>query len=78
MRELGIDRVHRLIADLSPDLILANRDEATTLDIDGPVVGAITIVKRGPDPAVVYSPNGPSVEVAGNRRGRRRRHHRRR
>jgi sugar/nucleoside kinase (ribokinase family) len=65
IRELGIDRVHRLLADLDPDVVLANRDEADTLDIVGPVAGAITIVKRGPDPVVVYSPTSPSVEVAG-------------
>jgi sugar/nucleoside kinase (ribokinase family) len=65
MREMGIDRVRRLLAELSPDLILANLDEATTLHIDGAIDSAVTIVKRGPDPAVVYSPNKPSVEVPG-------------
>ena len=65
IRDLGVDRVRRLLADLSPDLILANRDEATTLDIDGAIGNAVTIVKRGPDPAVVYSPNTPTVEVPG-------------
>jgi sugar/nucleoside kinase (ribokinase family) len=65
LRDMGIDRVRRLIADVRPDLILANLDEATTLHIDGTADGAVTIVKRGPDPAVVHSPNKPSVEVPG-------------
>ncbi|HYN33719.1 MAG TPA: PfkB family carbohydrate kinase, partial [Ilumatobacteraceae bacterium] len=46
-------------------LILANLDEATTLRIDGAIDSAVTIVKQGPDPAVVYSPTRPSVEVPG-------------
>ncbi|HYN34659.1 MAG TPA: carbohydrate kinase family protein, partial [Ilumatobacteraceae bacterium] len=65
MREMGIDRVRQLLADVSPDLILANLDEATTLRIDGVIDSAVTIVKQGPDPAVVYSPTRPSVEVPG-------------
>ena len=65
IRDLGIDRVYRLIADLSPDLILANLDEATTMRIDGAVGSAVTIVKQGPAPAVVHSPNKPSVQVPG-------------
>ena len=63
--EMGIDRVRHLLADLDPDVILANRDEAITLDITGPIGDAVTIVKRGPDPAVVYSPSRDAVEVAG-------------
>lgn len=63
--DMGADRVHRLLADLDPDVVLANRDEAITLDIDGPVGRAVTVVKRGPDPAVVYSPGRDAVEVAG-------------
>ena len=65
MLDMGIDRVHRLLVDLDPDVILANRDEADTLDIDGPIGDAVTIVKRGPDPAVVFAPNRDAVEVAG-------------
>ncbi len=65
MREMGIDRVRRLLADVSPDVILANLDEATTLHIDGAIDSAVTIVKRGPDPAIVHSPTKPSVEVPG-------------
>ncbi len=65
MVAMGIDRVHRLLTDLDPAVVLANRDEARTLAIDGPVGRSVTIVKRGPDPAVVYSPNHDGVEVAG-------------
>lgn len=65
MRQLGIDHVRRLIVDVSPDLIFANLDEATTLHIDGAIDGAVSVVKRGPDPAIVHSPNKPSIEVPG-------------
>ena len=63
--DMGIDRVRHLLADLHPAVILANRDEAITLDIDRPLADAVTIVKQGPNPAVVYSPNRDAVEAAG-------------
>ena len=65
MLDMGLVRVRRLLAELRPDVVLANRDEAITLDIDGPIGDAITIVKRGPDPAIVYSPTRDAVEVPG-------------
>jgi sugar/nucleoside kinase (ribokinase family) len=63
--DMGLTRVRHLLAELGADVILANRDEAVTLDIDGPLGDAVTIVKRGPDPAVVYSPGRDAVEVPG-------------
>jgi sugar/nucleoside kinase (ribokinase family) len=65
MFDMGADRLRRLLADVDPDVVLANRDEAIALDIDGPIGRAVTIVKRGPDPAVVYSPLHDAVEVEG-------------
>jgi sugar/nucleoside kinase (ribokinase family) len=63
--DMGLTRVRHLLTELHADVILANRDEAATLDIDGPLGDAVTIVKRGPDPAVVYSPGRDAVEVPG-------------
>lgn len=64
MRGVGLDEVERRLAALRPHLLLANDDEAQFLAIDGAVAGAITIVKRGPDPATVHVPGEPPVDVA--------------
>jgi len=63
MAELGIARVRSLLEELQPSVLLANADEAALLAIDGPLAGSITVVKRGPDPAVVYQPGRRPVEV---------------
>lgn len=60
--EVG-DDAHRLLELAAPDVLFANVDEASALAIDGPLFGALTVVKRGGDPAVVYLPDGSSVEV---------------
>jgi sugar/nucleoside kinase (ribokinase family) len=64
MRGVGLDEVQRRLHSLHPALLLANDDEARFLAIDGAVAGAITIVKRGPDPATVHVPGERSVDVA--------------
>ena len=55
---------------LRPGVVFANRDEAAALSIDGPVAGSVTVVKRGPDPAIVFtsdtrSTSGAGIEVPG-------------
>jgi sugar/nucleoside kinase (ribokinase family) len=67
---LGVDRVRALLDDLRPGVVFANRDEAAALSIDGPIAGSITVVKRGPDPAIVFTSDalltsGPGIEVPG-------------
>ncbi len=60
--EIGQVRMLELLESLRPDVVFANADEAQALDIDGPVAGATTVVKHGPDPVVVYIA-GESVVV---------------
>jgi sugar/nucleoside kinase (ribokinase family) len=62
---LGVDRVRALLDALRPGVVFANRDEAEALSIDGPVAGSITVVKRGPDPTTVFTPDGRGTEVPG-------------
>jgi len=63
MRAVGLDEVRRRLRALAPDLVLANDDEARTLGLGAAFAGAITVVKRGPRPAVVHTPDGRSMEV---------------
>lgn len=69
IRAFGADAVRRLLVRLRPDVLLANNDESDALAIDGPVAGAVTIVKRGAHDAIVHSPHGPPVEVPALRLG---------
>lgn len=52
--ELGHDAALALLARLRPAVVFANGDEARMLGLDGPLDGALTVVKHGPDPAVLY------------------------
>ncbi len=54
LEQLGTEHVRELLTELRPDVVLANADEARTLSIDGPLAGAVTVVKRGPGPATVH------------------------
>jgi sugar/nucleoside kinase (ribokinase family) len=62
---LGVDQVRALLDLLRPGVVFANRDEAAALEIDGPVAGSITVVKRGPDPAIVFTADAAGTEVPG-------------
>lgn len=59
----GIPAAHAAIADLHPTAVFANADEARVLSVDGALAGAITFVKRGPDPAIVHLRDGRCGEV---------------
>ncbi|HEY5664456.1 MAG TPA: PfkB family carbohydrate kinase [Ilumatobacter sp.] len=50
----GPQRVVGLLEVLAPQVVFANADEGRALAIDGPLAGALTVVKRGPDPVVVF------------------------
>jgi len=63
MHEVGIDEVVRRLAGAHPNVVLANADEAAALQIDGPVVGALTVVKRGPRSVLVHHVDGSTIEV---------------
>jgi sugar/nucleoside kinase (ribokinase family) len=64
MFEVGIDEVLRRLAEARPTVVFANADEAAALAVDGPVVGAMTVVKHGPRPAVIHRADGSVGEVA--------------
>ena len=53
--DLGRDAVRTLLARLAPSVVFANDAEAATLAVDGPIAGAVTIVKRGAAPAVLHA-----------------------
>jgi sugar/nucleoside kinase (ribokinase family) len=59
----GVERLVGLLADLRPDVLLCNRDEAAVLGTALSTIDAVTVVKRGPDPALVTIPGGPTIEV---------------
>jgi sugar/nucleoside kinase (ribokinase family) len=63
MLEVGLEEVRRRLVGTSPTVVLANDDEAAALAIDGPLAGAITVVKRGPRPAVIHLLDGTTTEV---------------
>jgi sugar/nucleoside kinase (ribokinase family) len=63
MLDMGLDRVRRLLADLRPHVLLANRDEAEVLGLTTAWPGTLTVVKRGSEPAIVMTGERAPVEV---------------
>jgi len=63
MSEVGIARVVRRLTDAAPAVVFANADEAAALAIAGPLVGALTVVKRGPLPATIHRRDGSVLEI---------------
>jgi len=64
--DFGADHVLELLADVHPTMLLCNRMEAAALgeEIDPVNFGAqLTVVKRGPDPALVMQVGRAPVEV---------------
>jgi sugar/nucleoside kinase (ribokinase family) len=62
INQLGRDAVLALLARLDPSVVFANGDEAVALGVDGQIVGAVTVVKNGAAPAVVFA-DGVRLEV---------------
>lgn len=64
--ELGPATARRLIARLEPAVLLANADEAVALDLGSGAspLAPMTVVKRGPDPALVLAAGAAPIEVA--------------
>jgi sugar/nucleoside kinase (ribokinase family) len=63
MFEVGLDEVARRLEAAAPTVVFANADEAAALAVDGAVAGALTVVKHGPLPAVMYRTDGSVVEI---------------
>jgi sugar/nucleoside kinase (ribokinase family) len=61
--EVGIDEVVRRLVDAAPTVVFANADEADALLIDGAIAGAVTVVKRGPRPAMIHGIDGSTAEI---------------
>ncbi|MGD9704547.1 MAG: carbohydrate kinase family protein [Acidimicrobiia bacterium] len=61
----GVDRLAGLLASLRPDVLLCNGAEAACLGDAAlrTIDAAVTVVKRGPDPAVVLERGAAPVEV---------------
>lgn len=53
--ELGVDEVLGMLDDMRPAIVFANLVEANVLHVNGPISGAVTVVKRGPDPVLVLA-----------------------
>ena len=58
----GVDAFRALLADLAPDLLLANASEAALLGLDVSPRTTV-VVKAGADPTVVHLPGGERWEV---------------
>ncbi len=59
---VGVEIVDATLRRLDPAVVFANADEAAALGIDGSSGRAVTVIKRGADPAVVFAA-GRRVEV---------------
>ena len=64
--QAGADTFSRMLADLEPDVVFCNADEASTLDVaaeNGLSGVELTIVKAGAGSAVAYSQGAPAASV---------------
>jgi len=61
---LGKAGFRELISEVEPTVLFCNADEAEALGVTGPVDGvSITVVKQGPDEALIFGPGSESVRV---------------
>ena len=66
LRQFGRERFLRLVAELHPDVLFCNRDEASFVAAvpERPVAGAsLTVIKDGPNPVHVVARNGLTSKV---------------
>lgn len=61
---LGPTAAAALVDTIAPDIVLANADEAEAFGVAGPIGSAVTVVKHGGDPAVVYVSGATALTVA--------------
>lgn len=55
IEEFGVARLHEMLAELRPTVVFANEAEADALGVRGPIDGAVTVVKQGPEPVVLLT-----------------------
>jgi sugar/nucleoside kinase (ribokinase family) len=60
---IGADAVHELLGRLDPTVVFANHDEARALDVTASIGDALTVVKHGSQPALIYQPGQDPIEV---------------
>jgi len=63
IEQFGVDRTLALLRRLAPDVLLANEDEGRVLRLHSTLDHALTVIKRGPRPALLHLPDGTGVEV---------------
>jgi sugar/nucleoside kinase (ribokinase family) len=63
LERFGPGAFRRLLADLAPDVVLANADEAVVLDLAGAPIGRLVVVKSGPAPVTVIDAAGGRTTV---------------
>lgn len=63
IEQVGPAEIRDLLLGLRPDVIFLNADEARALDVDAPVGEALTVVKRGGSPALIFQPGMAHAEV---------------
>ena len=66
LRDMGPERFLALVAELEPDVVLANREEAALLGLDGHTCcrgAALTVVRHGSESSVVVTEAGKVVVV---------------
>lgn len=63
IEQFGVDRTLTRLAAVAPDVLLANDDEHRILGLRSSFGDAITVIKRGSDPAVLYLADGSVEEV---------------
>ena len=61
--QMGRDAMLALLHTIAPSVVLANADEARSLGVDAALGSAVTVVKRGADPALVHRPGHPTESV---------------
>jgi len=54
LEALGVAAAQALVADVDPQLVFANADEALAFGVSGVIGRALTIVKGGAEPTVVH------------------------
>jgi len=64
IEQMGPEGFRRMLMETTPDVLLCNEDEARALGVEEPPLGVgLTIVKRGPQPALILVGDGPVEEV---------------
>lgn len=64
IRATGTTAVRAQLEKLRPSVLFANADEARELDIQSAVGDSITVVKRGPEPALIYRSGHQDLAVS--------------